>query len=245
MSATIRSPRGAAGMAAITLAMLVVLIGLGVWQLQRKQEKRLLISALTQRLAEGPVALPAPASWPTLAAATDEFRRVRFTAQGDTRLHAHVFASGSALRSDISGLGAWEFAPLRLPSGETLVVNLGFVPDGQAPSPLDPDRPLTLTGYLRFAEQPGWLTPQPDLTKRQWFARDSGGMARALGWGEVAPFYVDLESPVPASGWPKPGALEVNLRDPHLQYALTWFGLAAVVVVAFGVWMAGRRQPAP
>jgi surfeit locus 1 family protein len=244
MSATARSPRGAVGLSAITLVMLAVLVGLGVWQLQRKQEKRVLIAALTERLAAAPVALPTPAAWPTLTAAHDEFRRVMFTARRDARLDAHVFASGSALRSDVSGPGTWDFAPLRLASGETVVVDRGFVPDGQTAPPAlsaDPDQPVTLTGYIRFPEQPGWLTPRADVTRRLWFVRDSGGMAQALGWGDVAPFYIDLESPAPPSGLPKPGPLEVHLRDEHLQYAITWFGLAAVVALAFGFWFVGQR----
>ena len=64
-------------------------------------------------------------------------------------------------------------------------------------------------------------------------------MARALGWGEggsaVAPFYIDLETPVPESGIPKPGPLSVHLKDDHLQYAITWFTLACAVVIAFAM----------
>jgi len=48
-------------------------------------------------------------------------------------------------------------------------------------------------------------------------------MAHRLGWGQVAPFYVDLETPAPESGIPKPGPLDVHLRDDHMQYAITWF----------------------
>ena len=73
-------------------------------------------------------------------------------------------------------------------------------------------------------------------------------MARTLGWGgdglKVAPFYIDLEQPMPASGIPKPGPLEVHLKDDHLQYAITWFGLVGAVVIAFGVWWQGQRRPA-
>jgi len=53
----------------------------------------------------------------------------------------------------------------------------------------------------------------------------------------VAPFYIDLETPVPESGLPKPGPLTVHLKDDHLQYAITWFALAGAVVIALGVWM--------
>ena len=89
--------------------------------------------------------------------------------------------------------------------------------------------PVTLTGYIRFPESAGALTPQENIAKRLWFTRDHLAMARALGWGEVAPFYIDLETPVPESGIPKPGPLEVHLKDDHLQYAITWFGLAGAV----------------
>jgi cytochrome oxidase assembly protein ShyY1 len=86
------------------------------------------------------------------------------------------------------------------------------------------------------------LTPAENTAKRLWFTRDHLAMARALGWGEVAPFYIDLEQPVPVSGIPKPGPLEVHLKDDHLQYAITWFALAGAVVIAFGIWLRGQRR---
>src|SRR5215203_1068146 len=67
-------------------------------------------------------------------------------------------------------------------------------------------------------------------------------MARMLGWEKVAPFYIDLEAPVPESSIPKPGPLTVHLKDDHLQYAITWFGLACAVAIAFGVWLFGQRS---
>ena len=237
--------RNLLGMSLITLVMLAVLVGLGVWQLQRKAEKRALITALTERLAAAPVALPPKAAWPALTQEHDEFRRVTLVAALDAKPDARVFAAGSALRSDISGLGVWDFAPARLASGEAVVVNRGFVPDGQqAASALSADagQRITLTGYLRFPEKPGQFSAHADLAKRLWFVRDHQAMAQALNWGEVAPFYIDLETPAPPSGVPKPGPLEVHLRDPHLQYALTWFGLALVVAVAFGFWVASQRR---
>ena len=102
------------------------------------------------------------------------------------------------------------------------------------------DAPVTLTGYIRFPEKAGMLTPPENLDEAAVVhAGSSGDGARArLGPGRemVAPFYIDLETPVPASGIPKPGPLEVHLKDDHMQYAITWFGLAGAVVIAFGVW---------
>jgi cytochrome oxidase assembly protein ShyY1 len=104
------------------------------------------------------------------------------------------------------------------------------------------DAPATLTGYIRFPEPAGLLTPSENDAKRLWFARDHLAMARALGWGSVAPFYIDLERPVPENGIPKPGPLDVRLRDDHLQYAITWFTLAGAVAIAFAVWWRKQRR---
>jgi surfeit locus 1 family protein len=86
------------------------------------------------------------------------------------------------------------------------------------------------------------LTPSENIVKRLWFTRDHLAMARALGWGEVAPFYIDLEAPPPASGIPKPGPLTVHLKDDHLQYAITWFTLAGALLIAFGVWLRAQQR---
>jgi surfeit locus 1 family protein len=231
---------------ATTVVIVAALLALGVWQLERRGDKLALIAALDERLAAPPVALPVPARWRALNAANDEFRRVTFNGVIDVGAQARVFASPSALRKDVSGAGAWAFAPAKLAGGETVVVNRGFVPDGQDGSQQAAAGPVALTGYIRFPETPSWLTPQADRSKRLWFARDHVAMAQALGWAEpqrLAPFYIDLEGPVPPGGVPKPGPLQIALKNDHLQYAITWFLLAAAVTIAFGIWLRGQRRP--
>lgn len=243
-------PRGIFGMAVISFVMVLVLTGLGVWQLQRRTEKHALITSLTERLAAAPVPLPDSSAWTKLTPAHDEFRRVTFTATFVPTPDVMVYSSGSAVRADISGPGTWAFLPSRLTDGGIVVVNAGFVQNtmqdraqqDRAVGRLVTGTPILLTGYLRFPESAGTLTPHEDIGKRLWFTRDQRAMAQALGWGEVAPFYIDLESPVPESGVPKPGPLDVHLKDDHLQYAITWFGLAAAVLIAFGFWLAGQRR---
>jgi cytochrome oxidase assembly protein ShyY1 len=253
MIATSGRPRSTAGFGVFTLAMVALFVGLGVWQLQRRVEKHALIAALTQRLAAAPEPLPPSARWSALTPATDEFRRVRFAATYEARPDAMVYSSGSAVREDVSGPGTWAFVPARLPGGETVVINAGFVQNtmqdraqqDRAVAQLITGAAVQLTGYIRFPEPAGTLTPSENIAKRLWFTRDHLAMARALGWEKVAPFYIDLEAPVPSSGVPKPGPLEVHLKDDHLQYAITWFGLAGAVVIAFAVWLRGQRQAAP
>jgi cytochrome oxidase assembly protein ShyY1 len=244
------SRRGGVGFALFTLAMVAIFIGLGVWQLQRRVEKHALIAALTERLGAVPVPLPDATQWSQLEPARDEFRRVTFTATYAHAPDAMVYSAGSAVREDISGPGTWAFLPARLAGGETVVVNTGFVEntmqqrevEDRAVAKLVTGQPVTLTGYLRFPEPAGLLTPAENRAKRLWFVRDHEAMASALQWGKVAPFYIDLEQPVPANGVPKPGPLTVHLRDEHMQYAITWFSLAVVVVIAFAVWARGRHK---
>jgi cytochrome oxidase assembly protein ShyY1 len=243
-----KSRRGL-GLAAFTVVMVAILTSLGVWQLQRRAEKHALIAILSERLAEQPSGLPSQADWAALSSAKDEFRRVSFSATYESRPDAMIYTFGSGVRPD-TGLGTWAFLPAQLPSGGTVIVNTGFVPNtmqdrGQqdrAVSPLVTGQPVAMTGYLRFPEKAGLLTPSPSRDKRLWFSRDTGAIAQALGWTNVAPFYIDLEAPVPASGVPKPGPLDVHLKDDHLQYAITWFGLAAAVAFTFGAWWRSQRR---
>lgn len=241
------------GFGVFTLLVVVLLVGLGVWQLQRRVEKHALIAALTERLAAAPEPLPPPSQWGALTPDRDEFRRVSFAATYLERLDAMVYSSGSAIRADISGPGTWAFLPARLPGGDTVAVNAGFVPNtmqdrnvqDRSVAQLITGKPVAMTGYIRFPDAGGIFTPDVEHAKRMWFARDHLAMAQALGWDKVAPFYIDLETPVPASGIPKPGPLTVHLKDDHLQYAITWFGLACAVAIAFLVWARGRRRTAP
>jgi cytochrome oxidase assembly protein ShyY1 len=160
------------------------------------------------------------------------------------------------VREDVTGPGTWVFLPARVGAAGIVAVNAGFVEntmqdravEDRAVVRLITDQAVTLTGYIRFSESAGWLTPSENSGKRLWFVRDHEAMARALGWDKngqtVAPFYIDLEAPVPPSGVPRPGPLSVHLKDDHMQYAITWFGLAGAVAIAFLVWLRGRRRTA-
>lgn len=249
MNETARKPR-VAGFALFTLFLTAVFVALGLWQLQRRLAKHELIAALTERLADAPVAVPPPSQWVALNPARDEFRRVSFTATYAPLPDAMVYSSGSAVRKDASGPGTWAFLPARLPGGEAVVIDVGFVEntmqdrsvEDRAVKKLVTGQPVVFTGYLRFPEALGWLTPAANPDKRLWFVRDHLAIARTLGWGTVAPFYVDLEQPAPENGIPRPGPLDVHLKDDHLQYAITWFTLAGAVLIAFAVWARGRQQ---
>jgi surfeit locus 1 family protein len=241
-----RRRAGVVGPGIAALIVFAVLVGLGIWQLERKVWKEALIDTLQQRLAAAPSALPPPERWGALDPAQDEYRRVQFTAELLPNEEALVFTSGSAFRPDVSGSGYWVFAPARLAGGGVVVVNRGFVPEGRQ------DRAtrtagevagrIDMVGVTRWPESASWFLPQADPAHNLWFVRDPAAIARAKNWGEVAPFFIELESPVPPGGLPFPGPLKVILPDDHLQYAMTWFGLAAVVLASFAFWLRSRWQ---
>jgi surfeit locus 1 family protein len=239
------------GLLAPAILAFAVLIGLGVWQIQRKAWKENLIASLTERLAAPPQALPSPAAWPRLDPAADEYRRARFNAEFDHGKEAFVFAAATAFRPDVTEPGDWVFTPARLADGSIVIVNRGFVPDARRDPRSRPDgqvaRPIEIVGAMRWPDIRHWFTPGDDPGHNLWFARDPAAIAAAKGLGAVAPFYIEQETPAPPGGLPQPGKLVVSLPDNHLQYALTWFGLAAVLAGVFVSWAltSGAREAVP
>jgi len=229
-----------------TLAALALLIGLGVWQLERKAWKEALIDAVARRMDTVPASLPPPERWASLDAAHDEFTRVTYHAVFENDREALVFAGASAFRPDISGVGYWVFTPARLADGARVVVNRGFVPEANK----DPasraagliKEPIDIVGVLRWPEHAGLFTPAGEPARNLWFARDHLAIAAAKDLSNVAPFYVEQEAPVPPGGFPQPGKLVVNLPNNHLQYAITWFALAVVLIAVFVAFAQARRH---
>ena len=230
------------------LAALAFLVALGTWQIERKSWKEGLIATLSERLAAPPVALPPAAAWPSLDPADDEYRRVKFVSYFDHGKEALVYAAATAFRPDVSGAGYWVFTPARLADGTTVIVNRGFVPEARKDAAARASGQIAgqveIVGALRWPDEHHWFSPADEPAHNLWFTRDPRSIAAAKGLGAVAPFYVEQETPVPPGGFPQPGKLVVQLRNPHLGYAITWYGLALVLVAVFVVWArSSRRAP--
>lgn len=227
---------------AFALASFLLLAGLGTWQVERKAWKEALIEMLARRLNEAPVTLPQPDQWASMAPENAEFLRVRLRIEPTGADDALVYTGGSALRDDVKAPGYFVFTPVRLPDGGKVVVNRGYVSDKNYPALAAPQE---IVGALRWPEQPSWFIASHDAAGAVWHVRDQGAMAERKGWGAVAPFYIEQEAPVPPGGLPHPAPLKVRLRNDHLQYAITWYGLAAVLAVMFALWAArGSRGDA-
>ena len=149
----------------------------------------------------------------------------------------------------MSGPGYWVLSPARLAGGSLVVVNRGFVPEGkQDPGTRREGQPrgvAEVAGAMRWPEPRGLFTPTDTPVKNLWFVRDPAAIAAAKGWGTVAPFYIDQEAPPAPGGLPKVGPLKPSLPNNHLQYAVTWYGLALVVLISGIVFVCSRRRESP
>nr|WP_284701671.1 SURF1 family protein [Rhodoplanes tepidamans] len=231
--------------ALVSLVGVAILIGLGVWQLERMAWKRALIATLTERLAAEPVALPPAAAWPGLSREANEFRRIRVSGDFLHDKEALVYAIGSGSRTAPSGLGYRVFTPLRLAGGATVLVDRGFVPDAdkapEARAAGQVSGPVEIVALMRWPESRPMFAPADDPDRNVWFARDPAAIAVTKGL-TIPAFYLDLEQPAPPGGLPRPVLLRPNLPDNHLQYAITWFSLALALAAIFVVWAFGRRK---
>ena len=213
-------------------AGLILLLGLGTWQVQRLRWKEGLIAERAAGLAATPVAPP-----PTLDAARAlELHPVR--AEGQFR---HDRELDLNLESKTGEAGFHIVTPLILADGSALLVDRGFVPT-ELKSPAtraagEPSGTVSVTGLVRIpsAGKPSWFTPDNDPARNSWFYVDVAAMAKAAGTTRVLPFYIDADATPNPGGWPKGGQTVVDLPNNHLSYAITWFGLAAGL---FGVYLA-------
>ncbi len=220
-----------------------VLIALGAWQLERRAWKNDLLARFELALSK-----PAAPYEPPHSDAADparEFRRVKLTGEFQTAETVRVLmATPQALRGQTQeGFGYLVFTPLKFGNG-VVFVNRGFVPQSLGgDAALFPAGPTTVTGILRRAETPGSFTPAPDASHRLFYASDIPAMAAAAGVeGDrvVLSEYVEAETPGKIIAWPKgrdPRDLLAAIPNRHLEYALTWFGLAVALAGVYGLYI--------
>ncbi|PTW62258.1 surfeit locus 1 family protein [Breoghania corrubedonensis] len=234
----------------LLVAVLAVLVSLGNWQMRRLSWKLDLIDRVESRLKVAPVPPPGPAEWPKLDQDRIDYRQVHLGGHylpGET----HVFTALGEPKGRYGGPGFWVMVPFATSDGWIVFVNRGFVPQdlkdpGKRPGSSAPKGDVTLQGTIRHAEKDG-SSLAADPEKNIWYRRDPAELARAAGLdaGSVAPYTIDLNaSMAPEGGLPQPGETKVTFNNPHLGYAMTWYGLAAAALGVFVAFAAGRLKRA-
>jgi surfeit locus 1 family protein len=236
--------------ALLTAVTLPILVALGTWQLHRMQWKRDLIAKLETRVQAEPISYTAALS--TFVQTGDvEYLRVRVTGTFNHAEERHLYAP----RASSQG---WNVLTLLKPDGGfPIYVNRGWVPDKLK----DPTTraegqltgPVTVTGLVRLDDAQSIFAAPNDAKTNRWYLRDTW----AMRWGATsppkpeelalmrlspyAPFSIDAEAePANPGGWPKGGTTAVKLPNSHLQYVVTWYGLALTLLVIFTVYARQR-----
>ena len=229
------------------IALFFAFISLGTWQVQRRAWKLELIERVNERVHSAPVAVPAQPVWPQVHPEAYEYLPVQ--AQGQW------LEGRSVLTQAVTELGAgfWLLTPLQQADGTQLLVNRGYVPAEQrkafaeriaAASTEADGKPVVVTGLLRFTEPKGGFMRDNDPTQDRWHSRDVAAIAQAKGLEQAAPFFVDQGVPgdtqATVTDWPRGGLTVIQFTNTHAVYALTWYGLALMVVLA--AWLVVRHE---
>ena len=240
--------RSAAARVALAVCAALAFAGffaLGTWQVERRAWKLDLIARVEQRVHAAPADAPGPGRWAQVSAAADEYRRVRLAG---TFLHDKETLVQASTRL---GAGFWVLAPLRAADGSIVLVNRGFVPpearERAARKATEAEGETTVTGLLRITEPTGGFLRKNEPAQQRWFSRDVQAIAAARGLDHVAPYFVDADAAPSASGaapaWPAGGLTVIAFPNSHLVYALTWYGLALMVLAAAGyAWREVRTR---
>lgn len=214
-----------------TLLGLIILIGLGTWQARKIAPKADLLARIEAGMAAKPIALPVHLDDPSQL----DYQRVTFSGQVLDRAPIKLFATNLAGKS-----GYHLYLPVEKQHGMAVMVNFGWVPFHQDPLPeLPVGEQMTITGVLRTSGTPGSMTPPNDPEGGVWYTADVHEMA--VHWGlrtkEYYHFRVFSDHRGAEDALPQGGQVRVDIPNDHLQYALTWFGLAMTLIgvyIAFG-----------
>lgn len=206
----------------LLLLLFAAFTALGIWQIYRLNWKIGLIARVDARVHAA--AIPAPFT----ATPDDEYRKV--TAAGT------LLNDKETLVQAVTELGAgfWVITPLKQTDGKIILVNRGFVPPERrdASQHSQPAGEVSITGLMRMSEPKGGFLRSNDPILDRWYSRDIEAIADARHLSGIAPYFVDADATANPGGYPVGGLTVIRFSNNHLVYAITWFGLAAMTVVA-------------
>jgi surfeit locus 1 family protein len=225
---------------------LAVLLSLGTWQLHRRAWKGALLAAIAERSRAEPVDL-ARALQLWQQAGDIEYLRVHLTGRFDHAHERHVYTIDAA-----AGPGVHVYTPLQTPDGHRVLVNRGYVPLSHR----DPAKraqgqiggEITVIGLVRTPQPAGPFVPASEPAANMFYWPDFASMVATAGHAGAGqdspvPFFIDAEAlPPNPGGLPRGGATRLSLPNRHLEYALTWYGLALALIAVYFAFAAARLK---
>ena len=223
----------------LTLVALAVLIGLGNWQWQRKLWKDGIIARLNDAAHAGAVDLN------TAVPTTDQrYQAVSVTGRFQHDQEVYVFWTRS------NRAGYLVLTPLKREGQRAVLVNRGFVParlkSPEARPKGQPHGVVTVRGLLtRQTDRAGMFTPPPDSANRTWYAIRPTEIATTLGLDVAHGYTVEADARPNPGGWPRGRSIPdriAEIPNRHLEYALTWWGLALTLIGVYIAFAVSRIQ---
>lgn len=223
--------------AALTAAMLTVLLALGFWQVERLAWKEDLLARIEARRNAAPLLISSRADIASLSHQTHDFHPAILTGRfGDKAVFWFT-----QIENKPTGLDRWDKAgyhmlvPFYLTDGSALLLDRGFLPQRllNIPAPPPPQGQVSFDIILRWPDGRGLFDNADDAARNLFYVRDP----KAIGahWQLDLPDVV-AEAARANESWPRGGQTRMSIANNHLQYAVTWFGLAIVLVIVSGVW---------
>jgi Uncharacterized conserved protein len=238
--------RGTLLLVILSIPVLILLLTLGTWQVHRLHWKEGLIQRIHERMAEKPVPLQTIAGM--YADGQDiEYRPVTLSGSFIHEGERHYFATWEG-RS-----GYFVHTPVDLGNGRYILVNRGFVPfDRKDPATRQEGQVqgiVTIGGIARLpeTEKPSFLVPDNDVAQNIFYWRDIPTMARTAGLpaDKVYPFFVDADNQPNPGGLPVGGVTRIDFPNRHLEYAVTWYGLAFALIAVLAAWLYRQWRTRP
>ena len=218
-----------------SLPVFIAMLFLGTWQVQRLEWKQDLIEKLQQRSAQAPGAIPDG----PLNEDEHEFTPVRVQGVYD---HDNEFHLVNRSLNGEAGINV--VTPLKMNDGKTVLINRGWVPFEMRDVALRPDGLLqggqTVTGLLRFVKPrstiESWVVPENEPANNAWFNIDPAAMAKQARLPSLPEYYILSSDQSERGNLPQGRQLSLDVRNDHLQYAITWYCLALGLLVIYVIY---------
>jgi surfeit locus 1 family protein len=218
----------------ISLPIFVFALSLGVWQMERREWKHHLLNRIAENqsgptLLLGDLLAHDPRVW--------EYGRVRVAG---TFLHDKEFYLGARNRKNEVGIQV--ITPLRTDNGMIVLFDRGWVPSAKKDPATRSEGQIAgkveLTGIVRLSQVQRQFAPDNVPDKNVWFHVDVPLMRKLAGGKPeqlLDSFFLEADATPNPGGLPIGGQTRIDIPDDHLQYALTWFGIALAMA---GVYLA-------
>ncbi|MDP2698771.1 SURF1 family protein [Thalassospira sp.] len=215
---------------------LLILLGLGTWQVDRLFWKEAIIAERQAQSGLPPIPVPVDGNPdPALA----------FHAATATGHFLHDQEMYLMARTQRGNVGFHLITPLEQADGRIILINRGWVPQENRDPATRPESlvegEVTVSGLLRLSQEKHWAQPENDPLRNQWFFIDVVAMGEDTGADLASLYYLEADATENPGGLPIGGQAKVDLPNSHLEYAITWYSLALALIVVFVFF---HRRPA-